>query len=463
MTRDCPVDVQSASSLAKIWKGVVFDITRSVFAPENLLGPWCLSQRHTGVHGSGLWEVSDHWSRKIARLQCQGAGTARSVLGSLVVVPFPLPGKALHAAARLKQIGSFMSEAFTSEQARTVMASVEDPEIGRTLGDLDMIKEVTVEGEKVSVVIELPTPAYPDRDRISDAVGAALRGAHPEAACDVQWTSKVHGKHAGGNIGLNIANIIAVGSGKGGVGKSTVSAALAYGLLKSGARVGLLDADVYGPSIPLMVGVSEQPVIKQIQHEGRTIDRIVPLEADGLKVMSMGLMIPDDQAVIWRGPMLHKWLTQLLHQTEWGVLDYLVIDMPPGTGDVSLTLSQTVQLAGAVVVCTPQQVALLDAIKAISMFHQVKIPVLGMVENMSGEIFGRGGTKAKADELGIPFLGEIPTDAQIRIQGDAGRIAALFDEGSSARGPLQHVCERTAIQIAKNLLESPSMPTLEVL
>lgn len=352
----------------------------------------------------------------------------------------------------------------TGEQLRTVLADLRDPEIGRSLGDLDMLKGVSVEGTAAQIEIELPTPAYPARERIASAVIARVQERFPGLQTDVSFSARVRGKHAGGTIGLNAANIIAVGSGKGGVGKSTVAATLAYGLLKSGARVALLDADVYGPSIPHLVGLKGQPVIKQVQtSDGRTIDRIEPLESDGLKVMSMGFMIGEDQAVIWRGPMLHKWLTQLLHQTDWGPLDYLIIDMPPGTGDVALTLSQTVQLAGAVVVCTPQQVALLDAIKAISMYNQVKIPVLGMVENMSGEVFGRGGTRAKAEQLKLPFLGEIPSDPLIRIKGDEGRISELFAETSSARGPLLHMCERTAIQIARNLLETPQMPTLEIL
>jgi ATP-binding protein involved in chromosome partitioning len=185
--------------------------------------------------------------------------------------------------------------------------------------------------------------------------------------------------------------------------------------------------------------------------------------------MSMGFMIREDQAVIWRGPMLHKALTQFLQQTDWGELDYLVIDMPPGTGDVALTLSQLVGLsqmvglAGAVVVCTPQKVALLDAVKAITMYRTVKIPILGMVENMSGDVFGRGGAQQKAAELGIPFLGEVPSNAVIRERGDEGHMSALFSEDNPARPALEHVTSRVAIEIAKQLIEQPRMPTLEIL
>jgi ATP-binding protein involved in chromosome partitioning len=228
--------------------------------------------------------------------------------------------------------------------------------------------------------------------------------------------------------------------------------------------VGLLDADVYGPSIPHLTGVSGQPAIKEFQSEdGRTIERMETHESDGVKIMSMGFMVAPEQAVIWRGPMLHKALTQMLGQTDWGELDYLIIDMPPGTGDVPLSLSQSVGMSGAVVVCTPQQVALLDAVKAVAMFRQVKIPVLGMVENMSGDLFGRGGTKAKALELGVPFLGEVPAVAGIRERGDTGRISSLLNEEGPVRDALLHVSHRTAIEAARQLLEQSAMPQLEIL
>ena len=225
-----------------------------------------------------------------------------------------------------------------------------------------------------------------------------------------------------------------------------------------------MDADVYGPSIPHMIGSIDRPAAMKVTTEtGEEIERIQPVSIDGLKVISMGYFLKPDQAVIWRGPLLHRAITQFLKDTDWGELDYLIIDLPPGTGDVSLTLSQLLGLAGAVVVCTPQQVALLDAIKAISMFNQVKIPLLGIVENMSGEIFGRGGAKAKAEELKVPFLGELPIESGIRIRGDAGRIASLFSEDNPSRKPLLHICEQVAIQIAKQLLVAPKMPTLEIL
>ena len=345
---------------------------------------------------------------------------------------------------------------------------VVDPEIGRSLGRLEMVKQTRIGPDgTMHVEIELPTPAYPKRERITQAIEKTLRDASllRSGGLEVAFSSTVRGKNAGGTLGLTIANIIAVGSGKGGVGKSTIAACLAYGLHHYGARTGLMDADVYGPSIPHLLGVAgaKPAALEHKKPDGETFTRIEPVIAGGVKTISMGFFIDPNQAVVWRGPLLHRAIIQFLKDTDWGPLDYLVIDLPPGTGDVALTLSQSVGLAGAVVVCTPQQVALLDAVKAISMYRQVKIPILGMVENMSGEIFGRGGARRKAAELGVPFLGEVPIEADIRIKGDEGKTAALFAEQSPARPHLLHVCEQTAIQVAKQILETPAMPTLEIL
>ena len=348
------------------------------------------------------------------------------------------------------------------------LKDVIDPEIDKPLSELQMLKQASVAPDgSVEVTVELPTSAYPNRERITDAIRSALKQKLPQIPkVAVSFCSDIKGKNTGGAIGLRVRNVVAVGSGKGGVGKSTIAATLAYGLKLSGSRVGLMDADVYGPSIPHLVGVKGQPgMVEKQGANGQMIQRIEPLDADGLKLMSMGFLVPEEQAIIWRGPMLHKALGQFLQQTEWGELDYLIIDMPPGTGDVSLTLSQMLGLSGAVIVCTPQKLALLDAVKAINMFKQVKIPVLGIVENMSGEIFGRDGARQKSEELGVPFLGEVPIDAKIRIQGDAGKIAALLDEQSSTRQPLMNVCQQVAIEIARQLLGggSPAMPSLEIL
>ncbi len=356
-----------------------------------------------------------------------------------------------------------MTEPLTETAVLKSLSDIQDPEFGKTLADLNMLKAAKVDGERARIEVELPTPAYPpaSKDQIAAAVKSALSAKHPELKqLEVEFPWKVKGKNTGGTIGLKVKNVVAVGSGKGGVGKSTIAATIACGLNHYGAKVGLLDADVYGPSIPHMLNVAGQPAVTEPQPG---MVRILPHEVNGIKVQSIGFFVRPEQAIVWRGPMLHKTLTQFLKDTEWGDLDYLIIDMPPGTGDVSLTLSQLLGLAGAVVVCTPQKVALLDAVRAIDMFHQVKIPVLGMVENMTGEIFGRGGAKAQAEQLNVPFLGEVPTEAQIRIQGDEGQISALFEEGNPAREPLLRVTERMAVEIARTLITTQTMPTLEIL
>jgi ATP-binding protein involved in chromosome partitioning len=266
-----------------------------------------------------------------------------------------------------------------------------------------------------------------------------------------------------GQVGLTAKSVIAVGSGKGGVGKSTIAASIALGLARAGSKVGLMDADVYGPSIPHLLGVNRRPEVED--------GRIQPIEVSGLKVISMGFLVPPGEAVVWRGPMLHGAITQFLRDTAWGDLDYLIIDMPPGTGDIALTLSQLLPLSGAVIVCTPQDVALLDAIKAVAMFRKVNIPILGMVENMSGfivpetgkryDIFGAGGAKAKAVELGIPFLGEVPIHIGIREAGDAGRTASNFDDPAAAVH-LQNLCENLVRSLASSRGQAEALPTLNI-
>jgi ATP-binding protein involved in chromosome partitioning len=267
-----------------------------------------------------------------------------------------------------------------------------------------------------------------------------------------------------GEIGLTAKSVIAVGSGKGGVGKSTIATSIALGLARAGSKVGLMDADVYGPSVPHLLGISERPHVDK--------GRITPIEASGVKVMSMGFLVAPGEAVVWRGPMLHGAITQFLRDTNWGDLDYLIIDMPPGTGDIALTLSQLLPLSGAVVVCTPQDVALLDAVKAIAMFRKVNIPLLGMVENMSYflcpdngkryDIFGSGGAKASAEKLHIPFLGEVPLQIPIRVHGDEGATAANFDDPDSAPF-FASICHRLVKNLATSHRAAPPLPTLPIL
>jgi len=267
-----------------------------------------------------------------------------------------------------------------------------------------------------------------------------------------------------GEIGLTAKSVIAVGSGKGGVGKSTIAASLAYGFKNSGANVGLMDADVYGPSIPHLLGVNERPQLDN--------GRLQPIVKDDLKVMSMGFLVPPGEAIVWRGPMLHGAITQFLRDTEWGPLDYLIIDMPPGTGDIALTLSQILPLTGSVVVCTPQDVALIDAVKAIAMFRKVHIPILGMVENMSYficpdcgkryDIFGSGGAEKRAAELEVPFLGAVPINIGIRERGDAGETGGNYTDESTA-GFYRDICYRLVQQISTKHKAEPPLPTLNVL
>jgi len=268
----------------------------------------------------------------------------------------------------------------------------------------------------------------------------------------IQMTSSVTegGRGSGRQAIPGVRNIIAVGSGKGGVGKSTVTVNLAVALARAGARVGLLDADVYGPNVPLMMGIAGRPVAVD--------NRIRPLSSHGVQVMSMGFLTADDTPLIWRGPMLHSVITQFIRQVEWGDLDYLLVDLPPGTGDVQLTLTQTVALMGAVVVSTPQDVALQDARKAILMFRQVRVEILGIVENMSyfecpkcherTDVFSHGGGKTTADKYGVPFLGEIPLDIGVREAGDAGSPIVIAQPDSAAGRAFAQIAGGVAAQVS---------------
>jgi ATP-binding protein involved in chromosome partitioning len=352
----------------------------------------------------------------------------------------------------------------TAEQLQLLVSNVIEPLTQRSLGELRMVRDAFVNGTDARIRLELPTPAWPNAKALEELVRQRIRFAAPELQVRIEVHSTVRGKDTGGRIGLNVHNVIAVGSGKGGVGKSTVAAALACGLHSFGCRVGLMDADVYGPSIPHMMNADGRPAASEVtDSEGNRMMRMEPVDADGVKLMSMGFFIEQGQSVVWRGPMLHKALTQFLKDTDWGELDYLIIDLPPGTGDVALTLAQQVGLAGAVVVCTPQQVALLDAIKAVDMYQKVSVPILGFIENMTGEVFGRGGVQKVAAEMKIPFLGEIPLKACIREYADKRQLMQMLQEDNPAREDLRTVCQNVAVQIFKELIRSPAGPVLEIL
>jgi ATP-binding protein involved in chromosome partitioning len=353
----------------------------------------------------------------------------------------------------------------TRELVEKLLADLRDPETGRSMARLDQIRHIGIDGRGVEVSLGLTTWAGLLWDETRAEAERLLReGLPPDTQIRVRVVEFVRPPEKIGEIGLTAKSVIAVGSGKGGVGKSTIAASLAYGLKNSGANVGLMDADVYGPSIPHLLGVNERPQLDN--------GRLQPIVKDDLKVMSMGFLVPPGEAVVWRGPMLHGAITQFLRDTKWGLLDYLIIDMPPGTGDIALTLSQILPLTGAVVVCTPQDVALLDAVKAIAMFRKVHIPILGMVENMSYfncpdcgkryDIFGSGGAERRAAELDVPFLGAVPINIGIRQRGDAGDAGGSYSDESTA-GFYRDICYRLVQQISTKHKAEPPLPTLNVL
>lgn len=351
------------------------------------------------------------------------------------------------------------------DDVQSVLKDFRDPESGRSIHDFEQVKNLQLDADRLSLTLELTSWAAPIWQDVCDALSEKLQAAVPGLR-SVQIDRRIHCRAPQklGEIGLTAKSVIAVGSGKGGVGKSTIAASLAFALQRAGSRVGLMDSDVYGPSIPHLLGLSGRPMIEN--------NRLTPVFKNGMPVMSMGLLVPKEEAVIWRGPMLHGAVTQFLRDTDWGDLDYLIIDMPPGTGDIALTLSQLLPLTGAVVVCTPQDVALLDAVKAIHMFRKVNIPILGMVENMSGfvcpdcgkkyDIFGSGGARKHAEDSDVPFLGEVPIQLAIREHGDAGTMEANFADANVAPS-----FEKIAYRLVKNLAAAaaaaPPQPSLPVL
>lgn len=306
------------------------------------------------------------------------------------------------------------------------LRTVQEPELHQDLVTLGMIKEIRIAGNNVSFQIELTTPACPLQARIEAESIAAVKEIIPTVEkVEIQFTHQVRGDgRIFSKLNLPIKNIIAVASGKGGVGKSTVSVNLAVSLALDGAKVGLLDADIYGPNIPMMMGVDEAPPVQQ--------GKLVPAEAHGVRFMSMGFLLPADKALIWRGPMLHKALQQLFTDVRWGELDYLIVDLPPGTGDTQLSLAQIAPLTGGVIVTMPQMVSVSDAMRGAAAFQQLDVPILGVVENMAGDIFGTGGGAGAARRLGVDFLGRIDLDTNVRVGGDAGTPVVISHPDSSS-------------------------------
>jgi ATP-binding protein involved in chromosome partitioning len=352
-----------------------------------------------------------------------------------------------------------MSEtAVTKEQIQDALRVVIDPDLHRDIVSLDFVKDIAVCDGLVSFKIQLTTPACPVKDQLKQQAEAAVRALPGVKSVSVTMTSDVraHLGLSGSPLLKGIRNVIPIASGKGGVGKSTVSANIAVALAMSGARVGLMDADVYGPSIPTIMGVKDPP--------RPSASGIQPSESYGVKIISAGFFIQPDQAVIWRGPMLAKMIEQFLGQVEWGELDYLIIDLPPGTGDVQLTLCQKVPLTGAAIVTTPQPVAVNVAEKAIIMFKQLKTPLLGVIENMSyyesrktGEreyIFGSGGAEKVAEKWDMPVLGKIPLATTVRETSDSGRPIVLDDPQAPAAKAFHEVARNLAAQVSIRNIKS---------
>ncbi len=351
-----------------------------------------------------------------------------------------------------------------SAAALEALRKVMDPELRRDLVSLGMIKDLAVDGDTVRLKVELTTPACPLKETIGRDVKAALEGAGARRV-EIAWGAQVRSAPgvAQSQLTPGVKNIVLVGAGKGGVGKSTVAINLAVSLARLGAKVGILDADIYGPSIPILTGLTERPT----SRDGQKLD---PLLAHGVKVMSVGFLIDPNQALIWRGPMVTGALIQLLRDVTWGDLDYLILDLPPGTGDVPLTLAQNVRAAGVVLVSTPQDVALADVIRAKLMFDKVSIPVLGLVENMSSfvcphcrqetAIFDKGGARTAAERMGVRFLGEVPIDLAIREGGDRGvPVVAGFPESPQAEAFLA-VARNVAGAVSTQVLKAPRLPVI---
>jgi ATP-binding protein involved in chromosome partitioning len=331
---------------------------------------------------------------------------------------------------------------------------VRDPDLGRDIVSLGFIKELKIDGGRVGFTIELTTPACPVKDQMRDQARAAVMQIAGVTAVDVQMGARVREAvdPAGGRAAVpGVKNVIAVGAGKGGVGKSTVAANLAVGLHRAGATVGLMDGDIYGPSMPTMLGIKGRPPTVRG-------NRILPHHVHGIHAVTIGSLVEEEKPLIWRGPMAHGAFKQLLlDNTEWPDLDYLVVDLPPGTGDVPLTLCQLLPLTGAVVVATPQQVALDDAVRAVRMFQQLGAPILGVVENMSyfvgpdgteHDVFGRGGTEKAAQRLGLPYLGAIPLFPELRVNSDAGNPTANFEGNPKLREALEAIVRNLAGQVS---------------
>ncbi|HEY2703047.1 MAG TPA: Mrp/NBP35 family ATP-binding protein [Candidatus Dormibacteraeota bacterium] len=358
-----------------------------------------------------------------------------------------------------------MAETGVVQAVERALSTVMEPELHKDLMTLRMVQDIRVDGGTAFMRVVLTTPACPLKDRIQRDIEAAVVGSVPGVErIEITWDANVTATRGipGRKEIVGVRNVIAVSAGKGGVGKTTVSVNVALALLQAGARVGLLDADVYGPNVPIMLGLTGQP-----EAMG---DRILPLTGYGLKAMSIGLMLKPDQAVVWRGPMLSGAIRQFLYDVDWGELDYLVVDLPPGTGDAQLSLAQSIPLTGAVIVTTPQDVSIADVSRGIQMFRQLKVPVLGVIENMSGyvcahcgettEIFGKGGGRDLAGRYRLTFLGEIPLDPRIRIGGGEGQPIMVAAPDSPMSAVFRNVASHIAAEVSKENFRASAGPVM---
>jgi ATP-binding protein involved in chromosome partitioning len=346
-------------------------------------------------------------------------------------------------------------ELVTKDAVLVALSKVEEPELRKDLVSLNMIRDLEIIGDQVKFTIVLTTPACPLKTRIESEARAAVSSVPGVKNVVIKMDSSVpNDGRSRGLMQLPIRNAVAIASGKGGVGKSTVAVNVAVALAQAGACVGLLDADIYGPNIPTMMGVGKLPP--------PTKEKLVPAEAYGVKMMSIGFLVKPDQPLIWRGPMLHSAIRQFLSDVEWGELDYLIVDLPPGTGDAALSLTQSLPLSGGVIVTLPQHVSMEDARRGMEMFRQLNVPILGVVENMSYlelpdgsrlDIFGTGGGEQLAKEGSVPFLGTIPIDAMVRAGGDNGRPIIVENPKSPAASALRSIAEQIAAKVSVAAME----------
>jgi len=360
-----------------------------------------------------------------------------------------------------------MASGATEAEILQALRGVMDPELHKDIVTLGMVKKVEIRGGAVSLLVQLTTPACPLKETIEKDVRGALAKVAGVESVELKFDASVpEGRRLEGKAPIpGVKNLVAVASGKGGVGKTTVAVNLALALTAMGAKVGLLDGDVYGPNVPLMFGTTEQP--KALDEK-----TIIPIEAYGVKLISMGLLNPGDKPLVWRGPMLHSVIQQFLRSVRWGDLDYLLVDLPPGTGDVQLSLIQSVAVSGAVVVTTPSVVALADVRKAVEMFRQVNVEILGIVENMSYfscphcngriDVFGHGEGERMARMFSVPFLGEIEIDPQIRIGGDSGKPVASLGEDAPGAKSMYAMARNVAARLSVVNLQAAA-PVVQIL